>query len=296
MAQFRLINSHTEPITYDLALRFRDMKPSPTERDLLPKRLKALHEKAEMDVLVSFLWSYARLPGEAECLRTNGRTSSTMLCERKDTFPQGLWAHIDEYEVDDMDGLALLFRQFDAKESARSSLDISTANQRTQPTLVRIDNKIAKLSIEGVAWQQGYVDGIPTPSGDNRYSLFQKAMYHSFLLWAGDLLTSDNDEIRHTQVVAAMYGTFLANEAAARCFWSAVAQGGVDYEDDAPETVLYHWLHAAKDGMLSDQKKMKIKPASYFQACIYAWNASREERKLKDVRYDIKKGFYKPLA
>lgn len=296
MAQFTLVNAHTKPMTYELALHFRDMKPSPTERDLSPRRLTTLHKKADMGVLVSFLWSFARLPGTSECLRTNGRTSATMLCERKDNFPQGLWAHIDEYEVDDIDGLSLLFRQFDGKDSARSSLDISTAFQRAQPTLVSIDNKLAKLGIEGLAWQQSYVDGIPTPSGDDRYQLFQKPMYHSFLLWAGELLTLDSTEIHHQQVVAAMYGTFLVNEAAARCFWDHVANGGVDYEEDAPETVLYHWLHAARDRMLREQSKMKIKPASYFQACIYAWNACREERRLKDVRYDIKKGFYKPLA
>ena len=45
-------------------------------------------------------------------------------------------------------------------------------------------------------------------------------------------------------IVAAIYATFIANEDAARAFWDQVARGGLEYEENAPSTVLDNWLKA----------------------------------------------------
>jgi hypothetical protein len=57
-------------------------------------------------------------------------------------------------------------------------------------------------------------------------------------------MSSKTRELERARVVAAMYGTFLKNEDDARTFWSTVARGGVEFEENHPATVLDSWLKA----------------------------------------------------
>jgi hypothetical protein len=58
---FELVKSEVLPLTPDLARQFKDMDPSPTERDLNPARLKMLRDKADKGLLITFNWSTAVL-------------------------------------------------------------------------------------------------------------------------------------------------------------------------------------------------------------------------------------------
>ena len=89
-------------------------------------------------------------------------------------------------------------------------------------------------------------------------------------------------------VVAAMLASYEANEQAARAFWPEVAQGGILDQESAPSSRLDDWLRRAKETNLGDT----LKPAHYFQGCVFAWNAQREGKTLKDIRFDVRKGFY----
>jgi hypothetical protein len=112
---------------------------------------------------------------------------------------------------------------------------------------------------------------------------------HSFVRWLGDVFSIKTPELRRAQIVSAMYATYMVNEAAARTFWDQVARGGVEYEDNAPSTVLDDWLKTIKeDG--ADLKK-DLKPASFYQGSIFAWNAYREGKPITTIKYDVKKGF-----
>src|SRR5215469_842274 len=147
---FRLVKSETVPLTRELARQFRDLEPSPTERELSPSRLKMLKEKAVAKQLVTFHWSRARRG--AHIWRMNGQHSSNMLCDLNGEFPDGLFVHLDDYEVDEMSGLALLFRQFDDRKSGRTVGDVAGAYQGLVPELAGVPRDIAKLGIEGIAW------------------------------------------------------------------------------------------------------------------------------------------------
>ena len=48
--------------------------------------------------------------------------------------------------------------------------------------------------------------------------------------------------------------------------------------------------------VLEEKKKLELKPANLYQACIYAWNAYREDKTLTTVKYDTKKGLYSVAA
>jgi hypothetical protein len=98
------------------------MLPSPTERVFDPSRAKMIREKTEAGQLIAFNWAVAKI-GDKE-YRVNGQHSSTVLSELNGEFPQGLKVHMDTYEVDSNDGLALLFRQFDSRKSGHTPTDV----------------------------------------------------------------------------------------------------------------------------------------------------------------------------
>jgi hypothetical protein len=147
---FKLINSETKSLTPELAQRFKAMLPSPTERMFDPARAKMLREKAEAGQLVTFNWATAKV-GDKE-YRVNGQHSSAVLAELNGEFPQGLKVHMDTYQVDNNEGLAVLFRQFDARKSGRTPMDVSGAYQGLYTDLAGVARGAAKLAVEGVAW------------------------------------------------------------------------------------------------------------------------------------------------
>jgi hypothetical protein len=288
---FQLVKSEVKELTPKLALEFRDMEASPTERDLNGGRVKHLREKAEAGLLVTFHWSVANFNGKR--LRMNGQHSSNMLCELNGKFPKGLKAHIDEYEVPGAEDLALLFRQFDDKKSGRSTGDVAGAYQGLYPELRDVPKASAKLAIDGVSWYRRTIDGTHPKSGDGAYEMFAEKGLHPFVLWIGDVFSIKTPELKRAQVISAMYATFIANEKVARTFWDKVARGGDEYNDTAPETVLDNWLKAAADK--EKKETLSLKPANFYQGCIFAWNAHREEKSVKDIKSDTKKGFHKPI-
>jgi hypothetical protein len=288
MAKFRLLKSEVKPLTRELAEHFRDLEPSPTERDLNPARLKYLQEQAEAGLLITFNWARAKMEGKT--LRVNGQHSSNVLCGLNGEFPQGLFAHIDDYEVDGPEGLAVLFRQFDQRKSARSSADVAGAYQNLHPELHQVAKPIGKLGIDAITWHRRTIEGAPTESGDAVYTAFGTVGNHPFLLWLSDVFSIKTPELKKTQIVAAMYATFIKNADEARKFWDQVARGGIEYEDNAPATVLDGWLKAIKEGEI----KTELKPAQYYQGCIWAWNAFREEKEIKDIKCDTRKSWYTP--
>ena len=281
---FRLVNAIAKPITPELALQFRDMKASPTERDLDPKRVQHLREKVLAGNSVTYLWATAKLGHET--LRMNGNHSSNMLCGLDGQFPSGLHAHIDEYECDTIDDLAILFRQFDDRKSGRTTNDVAGAYQGLFDRLSDVPKRVAKLGIEGINWYLKSIEGLPGRTGDDIYILLQDPRYDAFLHFLGGLFSIKTPELKKLPIVAAIYGTFEANPKEAKTFWDAVARGGVEYEDAAPATVLDGWLKR----MAENGKDADLQPAHYYQACIYAWNAFRDDRTLTAIKADTKKG------
>ena len=55
-------------------------------------------------------------------------------------------------------------------------------------------------------------------------------------------------------------------------------------------------LDAFLKSIIEDKRKLDLKPANLYQACIYAWNAFREDKTITTVKYDTKKGLYAVAA
>ena len=287
---FRLVSSETKPLTLELAERFKALPPSPTERAFSEARAKMLREKANHGELVAFNWAQAQLGDKT--FRMNGQHSSTILCELNGKFPEGLQVHLDTYEVDNRQGLALLFRQFDPRGSGRSPTDVAGAYQGLQEELNNVPLSAAKIAVEGVAWYDKHIEGLPAPKGDDVYTLFAKTGLHDFIRWIGDVFSIKTPELRRQTVVAAMYGTFEKNEEKAREFWKDVSRGGREFEENHPTTVLDAFLKTIAE----DKRKYDLRAGNFYQACVYAWNAYRDEKTITTIKHDTKKGLYQVAA
>jgi len=287
--EFELVSSTSAPMTKELAEKFRDMKPSPTERELDPKRVAHLRKKAEQNRLVTFHWAVANIDGED--YRMNGQHSSVMLAELNGDFPDDLYAHVDVYKVSKEIGLPLLFRQFDDRKSSRGPADIAGAYQGLYRELDAVPRKVGAMAIKGIAWHQFTVEGMKdVPKGDDVWTMFDRAKDYTFMHWLGELFSEKTPELKRPEIVAAMYSGWISNEIHTKGFWGLVARGG-DHEADHPATRLDEWLIAAKQ--ITDAAK-KFRAANYYQACITCYNAFVEDRTITRVNCKTDKGFAQP--
>jgi len=279
------LSSQTRDLTPDLATEFNQMPASVTERDLDPKRLKFLRETILHGVALPFMWARAKVLTDGTVYRVNGHHSSNVLAAMNGTMPEGLVAHIDDFEVDDVLRLAGLFRQFDSRRSARSVGDIAGAYQMIMPPLQSVSRLAGRRAIEGAAWHEHRVFGADVPKGDDMFVLFHDPRYHSFVQFVGRVYSKKTPEFT-TPVIGAMFATFDRAPEHAEAFWLAVSRQGGGNDDKHPATVLDAWLLSAKDA------KDKPSAMEIFRACVVAWNASRNNRSLDRIgRYDAKKGF-----
>jgi hypothetical protein len=283
---FTLVESKCVDMTPKLAEEFRDLEPSPTERELDAKRIKHLEAKARDGLLVTFHWAKAHLKGRE--LRMNGQHSSNMLCGLNGNFPKGLKCHLDSYKVDDERDLALLFRQFDDRKSSRSSGDVAGAYQCLYKELASVPKKSAKLAIDGIAWWTSIVVGAPVPGGDERYTWFNREKDWPFIQWLGELLSMKTPELAKPPIVAAMYATWETNQDKCKEFWTQVARGGDEYDDNSASHVLDEWYRKAKSKDLAKP----ITAGEYYQAGIFAWNAFVATKGISKINCDTKKGFF----
>jgi hypothetical protein len=289
---FRRLASTTVPLTPELAQQFHDMEASPTERDLDLRRVKHLREKLLASLSIAFIWATVKFNGKV--LRMNGNHSSAAILGLNE-FPEGLIAHIDEYEANDLFGVALLFRQFDDKRSARSSKDICGAYQGLFENLRSVPKETAKLAVTGISWFRQNIqnpEGLPVLKGDDVGILFGETPLHPFIHFLGDLFTIKTPEMRKPAIVAAIYATYQVDENEAREFWADVARGGREYEEKSPSGTLDSELKHFAD---TKDASEGMTPVRYYAGCVYAWNAFRKGKPLGVINWDVSKGTPSPV-
>ncbi|MCP3473811.1 hypothetical protein NLM33_26200 [Bradyrhizobium sp. CCGUVB1N3] len=289
-AGFHLKTIEVQDLTMATVRAYRDMPASAVEREINSGHVKHLREKADAGRLVSFHWVTAEVANKpGVILRINGQHSSTMLAEMDAAIPSGLKVIREHYLCDNDDAVALLFQQWDDRKSSRSSADVAGVYQGLQEDLNDVSKPYGKLAVDGYVWFQRYVEKVPAPVGDLAYSLFSDKTLHPFIKWFGTLHNSKTRELQNKAVTAAIFGTYHANESAAKPFWEDVARGGDPDQEDLPTTTLDLWLRSIYEGTIEYDK---FGSANYYQGCVYCWNLSRDNKKVPgNVKYEVKKNF-----
>lgn len=286
MASFKLLKSETKTLTREQAVaaaeKHAGMDRSPTEREFDAKRTKYLVEILKGGHALPFCWATAVYQGKV--YRMNGQHSSRAIVEAGEGLPEKVVVHLDHYEPDGMEGMALLFRQFDARWSGRSRADVAGAYQGLVEPIAKCSKKRVKLAVEGIVWFHRTVEGVPTKAGDDVYMLMHQEAYHDFIKWFDRILSVKTPELEKAPLAAAMYHTFVTSETGSQEFWSAVAKG--DFVDDqTPGAVL------SKDLVKIKEEKTPTKPGLLYAKCIKAWNAFRAGTKVRVLDVNTKKGW-----
>ena len=123
-SKFKLTKSETNQLTPSFLEWFCGLGDSPSQREIKQSRVDFLADKVEGEAIVPFHWAVANLKGKL--FKVNGHHSFLMLSKLPSLDPNWL-VHYDEFDVMDDEGLASIYRQFDARQSTRTTLDIAAA-------------------------------------------------------------------------------------------------------------------------------------------------------------------------
>jgi hypothetical protein len=202
-------------------------------------------------------------------------------------FPDNLAIHLDTYSVADEDGAVMLFRQFDARKSARSKEDVCGAYQCFQPALEHCKRDVIRAAVEGVTWYRRDVTKEPVPSGDDVYMLCNEQRLHPFYLMVDELLRNGkSNELKKACILAAMFGTWMDDAKESAEFWRLTALGTNRNGADAPFDL------AAELFRLKDEKET-ITQRDQYAKCAKAWLAYADGARVKNFIVDTRK---KPLV
>jgi hypothetical protein len=266
-------------------IRAIDQTPVEREFDLkwaLDLKARVLDGKA-----ITFMWAVADMPssGKLVRLRVNGQHSSWALSELlgEGNLPDGLAVHLDTYSVADQDGAVQLFRQFDARKSARSKEDVSGAYQCFQPALKDCKRSVLKAAAEGVIWYRREVQEKPVPSGDDIYRLFNEERLHPFFqLVDGVLRDGKSNEIKRVPVLALAYGTWLDDASQAGEFWRLAALGSKRSEEDAASDLDNELIRIRTE-------KERVSAGDLYAKCAKAWDAFNNHVRVTSWKVNTKK-------
>jgi hypothetical protein len=265
----------------------RGILETPVEREFDLKWAQELKDRVQKGRAVSFFWAVAEMleGSQITYLRMNGNHSSWALDEllREGVLPNNLAIHLDTYRVSDQAGAVLLFRQFDSRKSARTKEDIAGAYQCFNEAIRQCKRRAAKLAVEGVAWYRREIQGMPVPSGDDLYSLFNQVTLHPFVKLVDGLLDDKCRELQRVSIVAAMYGTHLDDAARAADFWRLTAMGTKRNAQDAASQL---------DGELARirEDREKVKAGELYGKCALAWAAHLDGTLVRNFKINLKKG------
>ena len=261
---FALTSSKTLPLTREMAIAHRDMPASPTERTFQDSRAKKLRQSFESGLLLPCNW--AKAVWQDKDVRMNGQHSAHVLCELE-AFPENAFVHLDVYKPVDEEGMALLFRQFDARVSGRSATDCSHAYQGLFNEVADVDEKKALAAIKGINRYNDFTGNGEVFAGDDVGRMFFNRNHDDFIHFVAELLTGKCNELNRREVLAAVYGTYRESAVRAQEFWKDVKTA---HKDGYPSQVLDAQLE--KDAEQSDRKK-KMKATQLYAICVKAWNA-----------------------
>ena len=172
----------------------------------------------------------------------------------------------------------MLFRQFNARKSARSKEDISGAYQCFQPELRACNRSVLMRAAEGVVWfrrevqQYGDKRRHPenpdaVPIGDDVYMIFNQKSLHGFFRMVNEVLKSGKaNELKQVPVLAAAYGTYLDDAKQAGDFWRFTAMGNNRNVGDAASDLDAELLRMRDD-------KEKVSARDRYAKCVKAWHA-----------------------
>lgn len=232
----KLKSALTLPPTDQLLSEFSALERTTMERPLSRPRLEYLRRELAAGHIVSPpRWAFAYCKHNGRRYRLNGQHTSTVFAE----VPEGQRPKVvyESYECDTLEDVAMLFQNFDPRESVRSAGDVTRAVFASFPELDDYPVRLGQALVGGIQmaklarkeWAEGTQQDTKTnarglTSGDKAKAA---AEYPGFAAWlqAGFGSNAAMRVVGRAPVVAAMLLTREADQETAERFWLAVRDG-----------------------------------------------------------------------
>lgn len=275
------------PLTKELLAAVREWKALPNERPRTQARISELEERLTGGApWLTFYWASVSLSNNPIVhYRGNGQHSSEVLS----TLPDEQWDKsalvlLEHWECDSKDELPRLFFQFDYRKGARTPTDISVISIRNVEGYENVQVTPAKLALEGAHWYLNRKEGIPLPTGDNKWEVLKRHDVQPFVTWFSDSRAEGGLAVRggnvskilnHKGIAAFIYKTFSEDEKKAKRFWPEVIESG-NQDDYAPFT-----LHNFLEGWTENKNDFTL--GELYTACEKAWDAWVVDKPLQRI-------------
>ena len=287
----------TVRVTRKLASEFAEMDPAPHDRPLSERRLQVYNILLNRSEFRPVTWAKAYCKETAGWCRVNGKHTSILLSGAP-VLPE-FYVTVEEYECDTLEDVAKLYSTFDSKMQSRSANDIYLSFAATVKELKGLPVRTITVSVAGMCLYEnpGLIQGGSARRSSQPADRAEKLLEHSdFVLWLDSIFRPEEevesntvrkkDRHRHlhrSPVVAAMFGSWQKDTAAATTFWIAVRDGTSKVGD--PDRKLNQYLlttSVGRKGLSSENRNVSEK--EMLVRCIHAWNAWRRGEK-SDLRY-----------
>lgn len=260
-------------ITKKLAEEFRDMTPSPGDRNLSDKRRSRLQSHVTKHTMRPCVWAKVYCKADSKTYRVNGQHTSTVMAEANGEA-KGLFAFVELYEADSLEDVASLYSTFDARFNSRSQNDLNRSFSHSVETLDDIPGPIINVAISGLSFALWGESGSAAAAPETRAALIPANA--GFILWLHDRTSELGKDIRivkRAPITAAMYRTYEKDKKAATEFWDAVIHGsGSDFR--SPDRKLHKYLLGTAIRSSSTERQRAGRREMYVKA-LHAWNAWR---------------------
>jgi hypothetical protein len=244
---FSKTNVTLETCTSELAREFAAMPGLMGERPLTPSRLAFLNNLRRTGRFASPTWAVVVDQATQTRYRANGQHSSTMLADLPpEEFPTGLLVTIEEYTTDNFREDAFqIFNIFDHPRSARTNTDVMGLHRAQYEALAGVDLHTLVGLCNGIAFHEAHREGGQVWSPRERGAYLENDTIREFVLWAAEFKPAKHAwMLGKAGIVAEMFSTFTADQAAAREFWRLVlteSHPDVEHETRELSTTLKDW-------------------------------------------------------
>lgn len=283
---FRKISSQSVPVTTELAVSFRDMKPCPGDRPLNTARLKAIRIEVADRMFSSCVWAYAKCKEDGECYRVNGKHTSTEFSDNLPDYPVEITVEV--WECDRLQDVKNLYATFDSREAARTQSDVNAAIACGEAGLEDIDLKTLNVLVGGVWFRnhRGAKPGGHTARERSECIRTEKPFFKWFkgMQEGKGAFVECRKKFLRVPVVAAMYETWSFQPQLATEFWSLVRDETGASPDQADRT-LGRFLDTAYLRSEKNKYAASANAREVYAKCIQAFNAWKRQRPLKTLRY-----------
>lgn len=278
-------------VTTALAKEWATMRPCPGDRGLSKHRLAAYRKKAAAGQFRSpVVWGRALAVETGLVYRVNGKHTSTVFAEM--AVPPDVYVSVHEWRCDTLADVAELYATFDSREGVRSVADVTAPFAAAVPALADLNRRFVSAAVSGI-WYYKLGDKYASVSAEARAQVLSAEV--DFVLFLNDLCYSAArgpgmtplQKLGRMPVIAAVYGTFKKDSDAAAQFWTGV-RDETSPTLEAPDRALAdflktHRLATTAGGPMAKQYQGSAR--EFLAKCVYAWNAWREDRLVKQFRY-----------